>query len=70
MPPLLADRIDPLVLTVAAAPLDQVIAHLQRAGIAIESGPVPGRGALGPMRAVYFRDPDGNLVGVCEHPAP
>jgi catechol 2,3-dioxygenase-like lactoylglutathione lyase family enzyme len=53
---------------VAAVPLDAVIAHLGAAGIAIEAGPVPRTGALGPMRSVYFRDPDGNLVEVCEYP--
>jgi catechol 2,3-dioxygenase-like lactoylglutathione lyase family enzyme len=53
---------------VAAAPLDEVIAHLTAESIAIEAGPVPRRGALGAMRSVYFRDPDGNLVEVCEYP--
>jgi catechol 2,3-dioxygenase-like lactoylglutathione lyase family enzyme len=53
---------------VAAVPLDDVIAHLRAEGIAIDAGPVPRRGALGPMRSVYFRDPDGNLVEVCEYP--
>jgi catechol 2,3-dioxygenase-like lactoylglutathione lyase family enzyme len=53
---------------VAAAPLQAVIEHLHREGIAIEAGPVARRGALGPMRSVYFRDPDGNLVEVCEYP--
>ena len=54
---------------VAAVPLGAVIEHLKREGIAIEAGPVPRRGALGPMSSVYFRDPDGNLVEVCEYPA-
>ena len=42
--------------------LDDVIAHLEREGIAIEVGPVDRTGALGPLRSVYVRDPDGNLV--------
>jgi len=53
-----------LVVTV---PLDQVLAHLRAANIPIEAGPVPRRGALGPLRSVYFRDPDGNLVEVAEY---
>ncbi len=53
---------------VAAVPLDALIAHLQAAGIAIDTGPVSRRGALGAMRSVYLRDPDGNLVEVCEYP--
>jgi catechol 2,3-dioxygenase-like lactoylglutathione lyase family enzyme len=52
---------------VAAVPLDHVIAHLHTAGIAIDTGPVARHGALGPMRSVYLRDPDGNLVEVCEY---
>jgi catechol 2,3-dioxygenase-like lactoylglutathione lyase family enzyme len=52
---------------IAAAPLDDVIAHLRAEEVAIEAGPVPRRGALGPLRSIYFRDPDGNLVEVAEY---
>ena len=53
---------------IAAVPLDEVIAHLRRESVLIEAGPVARRGALGPIRSVYFRDPDGNLVEVSEYP--
>ena len=43
-------------------PLEDVIAHLEAEGIPIELGPVDRTGALGPLRSVYVRDPDGNLV--------
>jgi catechol 2,3-dioxygenase-like lactoylglutathione lyase family enzyme len=52
---------------IAAVPLDQVIAHLAKEGIDLEAGPVARRGAMGPIRSVYFRDPDGNLVEVSEY---
>ncbi len=52
---------------IATVPLEQVIAHLQAQGIPIEAGPVPRQGALGALRSVYFRDPDGNLVEVAEY---
>jgi catechol 2,3-dioxygenase-like lactoylglutathione lyase family enzyme len=52
---------------IAAVPLDDVIAHLRGVEIELEAGPVPRRGALGPLRSVYFRDPDGNLVEVAEY---
>ena len=52
---------------IAAAPLDDVLAHLRAEGIAIEAGPVPRRGAVGALSSVYFRDPDGNLVEVAEY---
>lgn len=55
---------------IAATPLDDVIAHLKSNGVAIVLGPVPKTGALGPMRSVYFRDPDGNLVEVSNYLQP
>lgn len=54
---------------IAAVPLDDVLAHLRALQIAIEAGPVPRRGALGALRSIYFRDPDGNLVEVAEYAA-
>lgn len=45
-------------------PLDEVIDDLGRAGVAIELGPVAKTGARRPLRSVYFRDPDGNLIEV------
>jgi catechol 2,3-dioxygenase-like lactoylglutathione lyase family enzyme len=51
---------------IAAVPLEEVIAHLKAEKIATV-GPVTRRGAVGPMRSVYFRDPDGNLVEVSEY---
>lgn len=49
--------------------LDAVIAHLRAQSVPIEAGPVDRRGALGPIRSVYFRDPDDNLIEVAEYPA-
>jgi len=43
-------------------PLDAVTAALAAHGVAIEQGPVLRTGAGGPIRSVYLRDPDGNLV--------
>lgn len=52
---------------IAATPLEQVIAHLQRCGVAILEGPVARTGATGTIRSVYFRDPDGNLIEVSNY---
>jgi catechol 2,3-dioxygenase-like lactoylglutathione lyase family enzyme len=46
--------------------LDEVERELREAGIAIELGPVDRTGALGPLRSLYVRDPDGNLVELAE----
>jgi catechol 2,3-dioxygenase-like lactoylglutathione lyase family enzyme len=54
---------------IAATPLAEVMAELERAGVAIIQGPVEKTGALGPMMSVYFRDPDGNLIEVSNYPA-
>ena len=45
-------------------PLERVIAHLRDAGVTIELGPVAKTGARSPLRSIYFRDPDGNLIEV------
>ncbi|MDE2228213.1 MAG: VOC family protein [Alphaproteobacteria bacterium] len=52
---------------IAATPLDAIVARLVDCGVPIELGPVPKTGALGPMRSIYFRDPDGNLVEVANY---
>jgi catechol 2,3-dioxygenase-like lactoylglutathione lyase family enzyme len=54
---------------IAGVALDAVIEHLAREQIVLEAGPVPRRGALGALRSIYFRDPDGNLVEVAEYVA-
>ena len=52
---------------ITAAPQDEVIAHLHDCGVTILMGPVEKTGALGPIRSVYCRDPDGNLVEVSSY---
>jgi len=47
---------------IVATPLDEVVAHLERLGVAIIEGPVQRTGATGPIRSVYVRDPDFNLI--------
>ena len=49
---------------IASVPLDQVIENLQRNKIRIVAGPVKKTGAAGPIRSVYVRDPDLNLVEI------
>ena len=46
--------------------LDEVERELERAGVVFELGPVPRTGATGPIRSLYLRDPDGNLVELSE----
>jgi len=49
---------------VTSVPMAEVIAHLEACGVTIVEGPVAKTGATGPLRSVYFRDPDLNLVEV------
>ena len=49
---------------IASLPLDAVIAKLRAAKLAIIEGPVRKTGAQGPIRSVYVRDPDLNLVEI------
>ena len=50
----------------ADRPLDQVIAQLRAAGIAIELGTVKRTGARFALLSVYVRDPDDNLIEISE----
>ena len=53
---------------ITETPIDDVVAHLEACGVEIEVGPSDRSGALGTIRSVYFRDPDGNLVEVSNYP--
>lgn len=50
----------------ADRPLDEVIAHLNQEKVRIEEGPVVRTGARFPIRSVYIRDPDENLIEISE----
>ena len=54
---------------ITSTPLADVVAHLQRCGVDILEGPVAKTGATGPIRSVYFRDPDANLIEVSNYVA-
>jgi catechol 2,3-dioxygenase-like lactoylglutathione lyase family enzyme len=47
---------------ITANPLNEIIADLEHHGVPIEEGPVSRTGATGPIRSVYIRDPDHNLI--------
>ncbi len=49
---------------ISSIPLDQVVARLNAANVKIIEGPVAKTGAKGPIRSVYVRDPDLNLVEI------
>ena len=44
-----------------------VVGHLHECGVTIEQGPVRKAGALGPIKSVYCRDPDGNLIEISSY---
>jgi catechol 2,3-dioxygenase-like lactoylglutathione lyase family enzyme len=52
---------------ITETPLDEVVAHLRKSGVSIEEGPVERAGATGPIRSVYVRDPDRNLIEVSNY---
>src|SRR5690606_16125282 len=54
---------------IADRPLNDVMAALQSKGATIIEGPVSRRGATGPIRSIYLRDPDLNLIEISEYVA-
>ena len=46
------------------SPLADFAAHLKTQNVPLVEGPIQRRGAVGPIRSVYFRDPDANLIEV------
>ena len=49
---------------IASVPLDAVVEKLKKHGVPILQGPVAKTGAKGPIRSIYVRDPDLNLVEI------
>jgi catechol 2,3-dioxygenase-like lactoylglutathione lyase family enzyme len=49
---------------IASIPLQEVVERLKQRNIPILEGPVAKTGAQGPIRSVYVRDPDLNLVEI------
>ena len=49
---------------ITESPLADVMESLKGHGVAIIDGPVDKTGAMGPIKSVYFRDPDGNLIEI------
>lgn len=57
------DGLDHLVLTVRA--VEATCAFSARVlGMEVIEGPLDKTGARGPLRSIYLRDPDGNLIEV------
>ena len=53
---------------ITCTPIQAVLTRLAERGVAVEAGPVPRTGALGPIESLYLRDPDGNLIEVANYP--
>ncbi|MGF1650525.1 MAG: VOC family protein [Hyphomicrobiaceae bacterium] len=49
------------------ASIDRVLAHLAAERVPVIEGPVSRTGAMGQIRSIYLRDPDGNLIELSEY---
>ena len=58
------------ICLVVATLIDEVVTGLRQSGVPIIEGPVDRTGARGPMRSVYLRDPDDNLVELANYARP
>ena len=57
---------DDLCFLTSSTP-EQVVAHLNAHGVAIEEGPSKKSGARGTLRSVYCRDTDGSLIEISSY---
>ena len=57
---------DDLCFLTSSTP-DEVVAHLEANGVAIEEGPTKKQGARGTLLSVYCRDPDGSLIEISSY---
>jgi catechol 2,3-dioxygenase-like lactoylglutathione lyase family enzyme len=55
-----------MCFVIAMRPEDAIV-QLHACGVSIERGPVSRIGALGDIRSVYCRDPDGNLIELASY---
>lgn len=51
---------------IASRPLEEIIARLNALRVPIVEGPVRRTGAVHPLRSIYLRDPDLNLIEISE----
>ena len=49
-----------------SVPLQQMIDHLAAVNWSVQQGPMLRTGATGPIRSIYLRDPDLNLIELSE----
>ena len=47
--------------------IEAVYQDLKSKGVALETGIVERNGAMGRMKSIYLRDPDGNLIELCRY---
>jgi len=52
---------------ISATPVEKWQSFLLSKGVPVEEGPVQRTGAKGPIRSLYIRDPDGNLIEISNY---
>ncbi len=52
---------------ITTTPIEEFARHLAVQSIAIVEGPVARTGAVGPIRSIYVRDPDLNLIEIANY---
>ena len=52
------------ICLIAGGDIEDIKAEIEEKGYPIELGIVDRTGACGPIRSIYLRDPDGNLVEI------
>ena len=55
------------ICLISETPVAEIADFLKENGVAVIQGPVKRAGAKGPIKSIYFRDPDGNLLEIANY---
>ncbi|KAM9274223.1 glyoxalase domain-containing protein 5 [Morus bassanus] len=55
------------ICLITQVPLDQLLDLMKAWGVIIEEGPVARTGAMGPIKSIYFQNPNENLIKVSRY---
>jgi catechol 2,3-dioxygenase-like lactoylglutathione lyase family enzyme len=60
-------RLPAHICFITEAPIEEIMAHLERCGVPVRMGPGPRDGAIGTIQSVYIDDPDHHSIEISNY---